>query len=328
MRAVARLWPLAAAFVAAGAGFAVAQPVEFLPGAVFQDCEDCPEMVVVPAGQFVMGTADSEPGRLSNEGPQREVAISQPFAVSKYEVTVADFRRFSEETDRGVKNTNCVVVTGLRGGEPVAGKSWQDPNYEQDEDHPVVCISWNDSQDFVAWLSEKTGKSYRLLTEAEWEYAARAGTSTRYSFGNSEDQLCEYANVPDVRAKADIESNEGWVPWRYVDCDDGYGLQTSPVGTFKPNAFGLHDMHGNVWEWVQDCYVDNFEGAPKDGSARLAGHTCERVVRGGSLSAPVAASRSGMRFAGVTELRGEAAARAPKEWHNFNLGLRIARDAE
>lgn len=325
MSAIVRALPFAAVLCAAGAGLAVAQSVSMSAGAVFQDCVDCPEMVIVPAGQFVMGTADSEVGRLSNEGPQREVTISEPFAISRHEITVGQYRQFSEETNRAIRNNNCVVVTGLRGGEPVKGKSWQDPNFEQDEDHPVVCISWYDARAFVTWLSEKTGAPYRFVTEAEWEYAARAGTSTRYSFGNDEKELCKYANVPDVNAKADIESNEGWAPWRYVDCDDGYGLQTSPAGSYLPNAFGVYDVHGNVWEWVADCYVDSFEGAPKDGSARVSGEDCERVVRGGSLSAPVAASRSAMRFAGVTELRGEAAKMAPKEWHNFNLGLRIAR---
>lgn len=326
MRATTRALLVTVALVAAGTSQATAQSVDLQPGAVFQDCADCPEMVVVPAGTFVMGTAESEPGRLFNEGPQREVTLAKPFAISRHEVTVGQYRQFSEETNRGARNANCVVVTGLRGGEPVQGKSWEDPNYPQGEDHPVVCISWNDSQDFVAWLSERTGHPYRLLTEAEWEYATRAGTSTPYAFGNDEKELCDYANVPDVRAKADIESNEGWSPWLYVECDDGYGLQTAPVGTYKPNAFGLYDMHGNVWEWVEDCYYDSFNGAPRDGSAWLNGEDCDRVVRGGSLSAPVAASRSGMRFAGVTELRGEAATRAPKEWHNFNLGLRIARD--
>lgn len=309
-----------------GAMTVSAQAVD--PGAVFRDCSDCPEMVVVPAGQFIMGTADSEAGRLQNEGPQREVTLPKPFAISSHEITVGQYRQFSEDTGRDIRNNTCVVVTGFRGGEPVEGKSWQDPNYDQGEDHPVVCISWNDSRDFITWLADKTGQPYRFLTEAEWEYAARAGTSTRYSFGNDEKELCDYANVPDVTAKAEIESNDGWSPWLYVDCNDGYGIQTAPVGAFKPNAFGLYDMHGNVWEWVADCYQDNFVDAPKDGSARLADDDCARVVRGGSLSAPVAASRSAMRFAGVTELRGAAAERAPKEWHNFNLGLRIARDVD
>jgi formylglycine-generating enzyme required for sulfatase activity len=293
-------------------------------GGVFQDCESCPEMIVVPSGQFIMGTADSEVGRLQNEGPQREVTISKPFAISRYEVTVGQYRQFVKDTNRGVRNNNCVVVTGLRGGEPVQGKGWDDPNYDQGDDHPVACISWNDSQDFIMWLAEKTGKSYRFVTEAEWEYVARAGSSTRYHFGNDEEDLCDYANVPDLTAKAEMAKNEGWSPWLYVDCNDGYGIQSAPVGSYKPNAFNVYDMHGNVWEWVEDCYIDNFNGAPKDGSARVSERDCDYVVRGGSLSAPVAASRSAMRFAGVTELRGAAAEKAPKEWHNFNLGLRVA----
>ena len=283
-------------------------------------------MVVIPPGQFIMGTADSEPGRLGNEGPQREVTIARAFAVSKHEITVGQYRQFSADTNRGIKNNNCVVVTGLRGGEPVRGKSWDDPNYDQGDDHPVACISWNDSQDFIAWLAEKTGKGYRFLTEAEWEYAARAGTSTRYHFGNDEKELCDYANVPDLTAKVEMAKNEGWSPWLYVECNDGYGIQSAPVGSYKPNEFGVYDMHGNVWEWVEDCYYANFIDGPKDGSARLSADDCVRVVRGGSLSAPVAASRSAMRFGGETELRGPAAEKAPKEWHNFNLGLRIARD--
>lgn len=317
--------PIAAVvMIALSMSATTAQSAPEKTGNVFTDCDTCPEMVVVPSGQFIMGTADSEVGRLQNEGPQREVTISKSFAVSRHEVTVGQYRQFSEATNRGVKNNNCVVVTGLRGGEPVQGKSWDDPNYEQGEDHPVACISWNDSQDFIAWLAEKTGKSYRFLTEAEWEYVARAGTSTRYHFGNDEKDLCDYANVPDLTAKAEMAKNEGWSPWLYVDCNDGYGIQSAPVGSYKPNAFDVYDMHGNVWEWVEDCYDDSFVGAPKDGSARVSESDCDYVVRGGSLSAPVAASRSAMRFAGVTELRGAAAAKAPKEWHNFNLGLRIA----
>jgi formylglycine-generating enzyme required for sulfatase activity len=308
--------------------WAIINVVQAEPGTAFQDCEDCPEMIVVPPGQFIMGTADSEVGRLGNEGPQREVTIPKAFAVSRYEVTVGQYRQFSEETKRGTRNDNCVVVTGLRGGEPVQGKSWEDPNYEQGEDHPVACISWNDSKDFIDWLAEKTGKPYRFLTEAEWEYAARAGTSTRYFFGNDEKELCDYANVPDVTAKEEMARNEGWSKWLYVECNDGYGIQTAPVGSYKPNAFGLYDVHGNVWEWVRDCYQNTFSGAPKDGSARVSGDDCDRVVRGGSLSAPVTASRSAMRFSGTTELRGEAAERAPKEWHNFNLGLRLARTVD
>jgi formylglycine-generating enzyme required for sulfatase activity len=293
------------------------------PGAVFRDCAECPEMIVIPAGKSLIGSADSEVGRLPNEGPLHEVTIAQPFAVSKFEVTVGQYSRFVRGSGYRT-NTECVVWTGARGGEYVDGKSWQDPNFAQTDDHPVVCISWTDADEYVAWLRKTTGKPYRLLSEAEWEHAARAGSRTRYSFGDDEKESCAYANVPDQTAKDTLIGS----PWKYVECNDGYGVQTSPVGSFKANAFGLHDMHGNVWEWTQDCYHDSFIGAPTDGSAWTAGDCRQRTVRGGSLSAPVQNSRSASRYKGALEGRGDSRFESSLIYQNFNLGLRIARSLD
>ena len=151
----------------------------------------------------------------------------------------------------------------------------------------MINVSWNDiTKEYLPWLSRKTGKTYRLLTEAEWEYAARAGSTTRYHFGDSERDLCMYGNVADLR-----EGEEQGLDDRH--CRDGH-VNTAPVGSFQPNAFGLYDMHGNVWEWVQDCYF-SYSGAPSDGSAWTTGDCSRRVVRGGSWNFSPRGLRSAIR---------------------------------
>ena len=320
---VSRLIFVSTIIGAASAGVAEGAKNKPVPGAMVRDCRDCPEMIVVPAGKALIGSAESEIGRLGNEGPQHEVRIAKPFAISKYEVTVGQYAQFIRATGH-VSGNRCVVWTGERGGVAVEGKSWQDPNFPQADQHPVVCISWTDAHEYVEWLSKKTGKPYRFLTEAEWEYAARAGTATRYSFGDDQKDLCKYANVPDQVAKNSVKGSA----WIYTDCTDGYGVQTSPVGSFAANAFGLHDMHGNVWEWTQDCYQDSFTGAPTDGSAWTLAACHRRVVRGGSLSAPVQNSRSASRYKGVLEGRGDPKLDDSYIYHNFNLGLRVGLSLE
>jgi formylglycine-generating enzyme required for sulfatase activity len=224
------------------------------PASAFRDCRDCPEMLVVPAGSFMMGSPDSEPGRFDNEGPQHRVTLVRAFAIGKYEVTVAEFRAF--ENDSGID---------LGGGDGSSGSDcdWQAPDFSQTDRHPVVCMSWHDANAYVAWLSQKTGKRYRLLTESEWEYAARAGTATSYFWGSDPRDLCEYAN------------GNG------TTCQDGYD-DTAPVGSYKPNAFGLYDMAGNAWEWVQDCFSVSYERTPIDGSAATDVVCAARALRGGS----------------------------------------------
>ena len=233
---------VAAALLFAPAVAAVAQPLAEdapLPGASFADPLSSggqgPEMVVVPAGSFSMGCV-SGLDCYDDEKPVREVTISQPFAVSKYEITFEDYDRFSAP-------------------DAVDDEGWGRGLL------PVMRVSWNDASDYVAWLSAQTGESYRLLSEAEWEYVARAGSATKYSWGNS---------IGSNRANCYGCGSQ----WDYE--------QTAPAGSFEPNAFGLYDVHGNVYEWVEDCWNGSYEGAPADGSAWTSGDCERRVVRGGA----------------------------------------------
>ena len=239
--------------------------LEMPPGKSLKDCPECPEMVVVPAGSFIMGSPASEIGRRYSEGPQRRVAIRRPFAVGKYEVTRAQFARFVAAT-RYSKSNMCWTSEG-GGRKERFDRGWSNPGYSQSDRHPVTCISWHDAKAYVGWLSRRTGKRYRLLSEAEWEYAARAGTQTRFHWGD---------DIGRDRANCDGCGSQG---------DDE---RTAPVGSFRPNRFDLHDMHGNVMEWVEDCFHENYRGAPSDDRPWTAGGDCAgRVLRGGSWnSAP------------------------------------------
>ncbi|MBI1264225.1 MAG: SUMF1/EgtB/PvdO family nonheme iron enzyme [Alphaproteobacteria bacterium] len=218
-------------------------------GEVFQDrftdgSGQGPEMVVLPSGSFTMGSPVSEAGRFDFEGPQQTVEIGHRLAVGRYEVTFAEWDA-------------CVADGGCNGYRPY------DEGLARGTS-PVMNVSWNDAQDYVTWLNRKTGLTgspyrYRLLSEAEWEYAARAGTTTAYSFGDDAGQLGAHA----------------WF-------EDNSNFSTQPVGGRRPNAFGLYDMHGNVQEWVEDCANESHAGAPTDGSARTTGNCSSRVYRGGS----------------------------------------------
>jgi formylglycine-generating enzyme required for sulfatase activity len=210
------------------------------PGKTFKECaKDCPEMIVLPAGEFLMGSLVTEKGHDESEGPRHKITINEPFAVSKFAVTF-------DEWDA------CSLVGGcLEASDSDFGRGTK----------PVINISWDDAQRYVAWLSRMTGKSYRLITEAEWEYAARAGGQTAYIWGDE---------IGDGKANCNGCSNE---PRK---------KETSPVDSFEPNDFGLYNMAGNVWQWVEDCFKDNYEGAPTDGSARTADDCNNRVIRGGS----------------------------------------------
>ena len=235
-------------------------------GHVFRDCPDCPEMVVVPAGDFTMGSSASEEGRYDNEGPQHRVTIGYRFAVGVYEVTRGEFARFVRATSRAMGNL-CYTEDA----EWHSGMNWRNPGFSQGDDHPVVCVSWNDAAAYVRWLSQETGKAYRLLSESEWEYVTRAGTMASRYWGGSSRAQCRYANGPDASTGFD---------WG-VHCNDGYA-RTAPVGSYGANGFGLHDVLGNVSEWVQDCWNDSYQGAPTDGRAWENGDCSRRVRRGGS----------------------------------------------
>jgi formylglycine-generating enzyme required for sulfatase activity len=211
------------------------------PKDTFKECSNCPEMVAVPAGSFTMGSAVSEAGRFPSEGPQHRGTFARPFAVGQFALTF-------EEWDACVADSGC---NGYKPSDQGWGRSRQ----------PVINVSWDDAQAYVAWLSKKTGRTYRLLTEAEYEYAARAGTQTAYSWGNNIGK--NNANCRSCGSQWD-------------------GKQAAPVGSFTANAFGLYDMAGNVWQWTEDCYHDSYNQAPADGSAWTGGDCSQRVVRGGS----------------------------------------------
>lgn len=242
-------------------------------GTVFRDCTDCPQMVVIPPGRFRMGSPSSEEGRYDDEEPQHYVMLRSAFAVGKYEVTKAQFARFVQESGHSTDD-GCRTLNGDK-WEMDASKSWRNPGFSQSDNDPVVCVNWNDAKAYTQWLTKQTGKSYRLLTEAEWEYAARAGTTGPRYWGKNDNDSCRYANVADTSAKITYKFDNTF------DCRDGFAA-TAPVGSFQPNAFGLHDMLGNVWEWTEDCKNEKYAGAPADGSVWIADYCFRRVLRGGS----------------------------------------------
>jgi formylglycine-generating enzyme required for sulfatase activity/uncharacterized caspase-like protein len=247
-----------------GAPLTAAQERALKPKDSFTECAGCPEMVVMPAGSFTMGSPAGEKDRYDDEGPQHTVTIGGPFAVGKLHVTVDQFAVFARETGYAAHS----------------GCDWRRPGFAPEGSHPVVCVSWQDAKSYAEWLTKKTGRPYRLLSEAEWEYAARGrtqpGTYPRFWFGKDENDLCRNANVADRKAR-----DEKALTWG-ASCNDGYA-HTSPAGHYRPNDFGLYDMAGNAWQWTEDCYHGSYAGAPADGSAWTSGNcTSERIVRGGS----------------------------------------------
>jgi formylglycine-generating enzyme required for sulfatase activity len=236
-----------------GRPLTAAQERALKPKDTFQECRDCPEMVVVPAGRFTMGSPEGEQGRMDWEGPQHTVTIGKAFAIGKWHVTRDQFAAFANDTGYAAHS----------------GCDWRNPGFTQEGSHPVVCVSWDDANAYANWLSKKTRKPYRLLSEAEWEYAARAGTSTPFWWGSSL-----------TPAQANYNSN-------YVYSGGGskgeYRKGTVPASSFDANPWGLYNVHGNAWQWMADCLHDNYSGAPTDGSAWTAGNCGSfRVLRGGS----------------------------------------------
>jgi len=272
------------------------------PGTVFKDCAACPEMVVIPAGRFVMGTIPGEEEReelsvlyRNRSQPQHGVNVPR-FSAGKFEVTRGQYRAFAEATGRS--SDGCFVWRGA-GFEKDPARDWRDPGYAQDDTHPAVCVSWDDASAYARWLSKKTGRTYRLLTEAEWEYAARAGTTTARFWGDAGERSCGHANGADLATRLQVP---GASDWEIIDCYDRYAY-TAPVGSYRANAFGLHDMLGNVWEWTQDCWNENYSGAPEDGSAWAAGDCVLRVVRGGSWEDAPLGLRAAYRVGSPTVIR-------------------------
>jgi len=292
------LWRLA------GASEAIPQP-----GTRFRDCAECPEMVVIPAGGFLMGKLDGplpeDPARppwlsVDDEFPVRSVTFGQAFALGRAPVTVAQFAAFAEATGH-VPSADCASFTS-EGLVSRAGADWQTPPFPQAMNHPVVCVSWQDAVAYTDWLTELTGQPYRLPSEAEWEYAARAGAETPYPGGGTIDSdAANFGSGPGGGLVADADR------WEF----------TSPVGSFPANAFGLHDMQGNVLEWLADCFFPSYENAPTDGGPRTAenGGDCRyAMLRGGSWSSAPFVLRLSNRDANARDVRLD------------QYGLRVARD--
>ncbi len=252
------------------------------PVRTFRDCQGCPEMVEVPAGEFMMGSPDSERGRNKDEGPRHKVTFAKPFAVGKFEVTFAEWDA-------------CVTAGGCT-------HKPEDQGWGRGR-RPVINVSYDDARQFAAWLARKTGKPYRLLTEAEWEYAARGVTSASAPH-------TAFSTGPTIGYRqANYDAN-----FKYGSGQQGvYRQKTTDVGSFPRNAFGLHDMHGNVWEWVEDCYKDSYVGAPTDGSAVTSPGCSLRILRGGSWNYYPQMLRSAYRYASAPSVRME------------NAGFRVAR---
>jgi formylglycine-generating enzyme required for sulfatase activity len=284
-------------------------------GQTIKDCADCPEMVVIPAGSFLMGAPATEKDRQEDEGPAHQVRISYSLALGKHELTRGEFSRFATASGyktEAERSQSCAAWDGKAWAYD-ASKNWRNPGFPQTDSHPVVCVSWNDAQAYLTWLNEKApGKGFRLPSEAEWEYAARAGQGTaRFPWGDDLDysQICSYANSMDITGTAQVPG----VNWKVASCIDRHA-RTAPAGSFKANAFGLFDTHGNVWEWVQDVWHENYQGAPGDGSAWLSGgDQAGRVIRGGSWSNNPRALRSASRL------------RHALNFSFIDAGMRIAR---
>lgn len=254
-----------------------------------------------------MGSSSLEEGREDDEGPRRSVTVDAPFALSQFEITVAEFAFF-------VALSGYEVEPGCWHIDPVDQKwkeqatwSWRDPGFDQEENHPVTCVNWRDANAYAEWLTEQTGSSYRLATEAEWEYVARAGTTTSRFWGESDEDACTYANAVDEMAKPIYKA------WKHVPCVDAF-VYTSPVGIYRPNAWGLHDLPGNLWEWVADCWQPDYSQAPTDQRARLDGDCSRRVIRGAAWDDEPDDLRSANRLS------------VPAERRYNTIGIRVVKD--
>jgi formylglycine-generating enzyme required for sulfatase activity len=278
----------------------------FLPGngtvEWFQDQDGGPEMVVVPAGEFMMGSPASEPQRESwspgTESPQFNVTIARPFAIARHAVTRGQFAAFAKDAGHKTES-GAFVWTGTElKQDPQA--SWRNPGFAQDDSHPVVCVNWDDAKSYVAWLSRQTERDYRLPTEGEWEYCCRAGSTTPFWWGSS-------ITTAQANYNGDYlyEGGGSKGEWRKA---------TVPVSEFAGNPWGLFQVHGNVWAWCEDVWHDTYDGAPMDGSAWLkAGDARFRVVRGGSWRNAPRILRSANRYKDSSDVR-----------YN-NLGFRVGR---
>ena len=292
--------------------------VELNKGANFRDCEDCPMMTVIAPGSFIMGSNKTERMRgneIRPEGPIRKMTISKYFAVGTFEITNLEWGLFIDDT--GYSPTNSCEVWGAKGS--VDGYNWKNPGLDSlpKDNEPVVCITWKDAKAYVSWLAQFTGHKYRLLTEAEWEYVAKAGSDQMWPWGEDVNEICKYGNVFDITGTTEKRSatNDNAAA-KSVDCDDGF-KHVASIGSFLPNAFGLYDTIGNVWEWTEDCSVKFYDESITDETAfQVSGQCKKRSVRSGSWRTRISRHR--------TSFRG----RDPEDIAYHHFGLRVARDLQ
>ncbi len=268
------------------------------------------KFVLIPAGEFMMGSPASEEERFDDE-TQHQVRITKPFYLGMYEVTVSEFRRFVDDTDyktEAEKDGEGGYGWNDAEGELDSGPeyTWRNLGFAQADNHPVVNVSWNDAVAFCAWLSKNEGRAYRLPTEAEWEYACRAGTTTRFYHGDGTEDLAAVGNVADASLKQRLPTADF-----AITSNDGY-VFTSPVGSFRPNDLGLYDMHGNVWEWCQDWYDEEYYGKSPMNDPPGPTTASGRVFRGGCWNRYARYCRSAFRYGSVPEGR------------DNDLGFRVA----
>ena len=275
----------------------------------FRECQNCPEMVVVPAGEFLMGSPKDDIATelaAANEAPQHKVHVRETIAIGRFEITRDQFAAFVDATSyRG--SGRCMTFEQNMPRER-ENRSFLMPGYAQDGNHPAVCVSWTDAQAYVDWLSKTTGKTYRLPSEAEFEFAARAGGAARYGFTDDPADLCRFANGADQSAKTAGLPPEA----SYMPCSDGYAF-TAPVGSFAANAFGLYDLIGNVWEWTADCFAEDYSSAAVDSAPHNAAGCTARTLRGGDW------------FSTASMLRPAVRAKANQDAHNDDIGFRVVR---
>ncbi|MBL8628696.1 MAG: formylglycine-generating enzyme family protein [Rhodospirillaceae bacterium] len=296
-------------------GAAAVRPAVAQPKTI-TDCSTCPDMVVVPTGQFSMGTDPNaleldHKGRGKAEAGVVKMSINQSFALGRTEITRAQYAAFVKATGYNPDIKFCRVwdQAGARFVD-VPKRDWQNTGMQTParDDHPVTCVSWDDAVAYTQWLSTETGKTYRLPSEAEWEYAARAGSAKKRFWGDDPAEGCAYANTYDLTSRRTYP-----LSWTHVMCADGF-TDLAPVASLLPNNFGLHDMIGNVWEWVGDCFTTSKVGRPKDQRAWTWPGCTERALRGGSwMTAP---DRSRVAF---------PAGDPPSDRYVF-LGFRVARE--
>jgi len=294
---------------------ALAQQPAAAPG---RDCDACPELALIPPGQFRLGSAPDAPelDPATGESPAVALSFTRPFLMARREVTVGEFRRYVEATG-AEPAIGCRVWLG-GGWVEERDRGWRDPGFPQPlrDDDPVVCVSWEDARAYADWLSQQSGKRYRLPSEAEWEYAARGGTSFPRYWGEHDSRedvalslACDHANVYDASAVEALR-----LPWPNARCNDRAPL-VAPAAQYRPNAFGMFDIIGNVREWVMDCYTASYLGRPEDARAWTWQGGCERrSVRGGSW-----ASRP-------RDARAPARGAEPSPHRQSDLGFRVARD--